>query len=855
MMNTRIIITIIFIFTGFSSIGQENGNSAFPFTEANPATTSVKSDKENWNSSILYKGDDGSLIYHSDENGNRIPDFSHAGYKGGGVPLPDLPVRITLNPSDTGNDTQQIQQALDDVGAMEPDENGHRGAVLLNPGNYYISSRITIKYSGVVLRGSGDDTDPAQNTIISAAKTIGSVSVQVGNGNVNWNFSSGSPISEIVTELVAVGNRHFEVADASNFSVGDEIVIFHRATQEWIEAVEYGGTASTHPDVWKPNDSSLNIVMKRKISGISGNIIKLDIPVYNHLNRSLSESIVYKVNLGGQISEAGVEDFRLVLESDGPLAINHGNSAVVFNGVTNSWAEGVTVMHFQYTGLGATNSTFVTIQNSRALEPHSPIDGGYRYNFNVMTRANNILFTNLIASEGRHEYVSNGTASVSGVVFHNSTSESSHGTSEGHRRWSMALLFDQIIFNNPINTGGRSIAIYNRGEWGTNHGWSSAHSVVWNSDPASGNSIVIQQPPTAQNYGIANRAIVTGDGPWPGEAGFIEGTDQVPEIASLYEAQFHDRTTYGIPPDAPAKLTITPVQQDQDIYLELDWIHHDLHTVELVIERSVNNAPFEELIRLNSNETRYVDQSLGTNKYTYRMIANDDGRISAWSNVASFDMQLPTFDLRSPATETIVEITGDDEKTLNLWWTDITSDLDFTYTWYLDHAAGNFTNPLLAIETDVNLVQIPFSDINQVFNDTGINTNDTLNAIWTVKASTGTLDIWADEPFAIHMINKYLGTNIFQEITETPERLYLYQNFPNPAKQETIIPFSINQASNIELAVYNILGHEIQRISRGILNAGDHKIKLDTSDYSGGIYIYRISSDNYSKTRIMNIVK
>lgn len=854
-MNIRLIITILFIHIWFSNINQANGNNKFTVQGEFHRNTSVKSDKENWNSSIIYKGDDGSLIYHSDENGNRIPDFSHAGYRGGGVDLPEIPVKITLDPSDTGDDTQQIQQALDNVGALEPGDNGHRGAVLLNPGNYHISSRIIIKQSGVVLRGSGDETDPSQNTIISAAKSIGDVSIQVGNGNVSWNYSAGSPITEIITEFVSVGNRHFEVSDASIFSVGDEIVIFHRATQQWIEAVEYGGTAPTHPDVWKPGDSSINIVMKRKITGITGNVMAVDVPIYNHLNRSLSESLIYKVSLDSQLSETGVEDFRLVLQSDGYLANNHGNNAIVFNGVTNSWADGVTVLHFQYTGLGVTNSTFVTIQNSRALEPHSIITGGYRYNFNAMARANNILFTNLLASEGRHEFVSNGTASVSGVVFHNSASESSYGTSEGHRRWSMALLFDQIIFNNPNSTGGASIAIYNRGEWGTNHGWSSAHSVVWNSDPAPGNKIVIQQPPTAQNYGIANHAIVTGTGTWPGKTGFIEGTGQIPELSSLYEAQFHDRVTYGLPPDAPAKLTLTPVKQDQNIYLKLDWIHHDLDTVELVIERSVNNGPFEEIIRLNSTETSYVDQNVDIDRYVYRMAAADNGRMSAWSNITAFDMQRPTFDLRSPEPNTLVEISDDEQKSLNLWWTNITSDFDFTYTWYLDHADGDFSDPLLSIETDVNLVQIPYTDMHQLLNDTGINTDDTLKGIWTVKASSAALDIWADGPFGIHLIKKDLNTNILQEIPKKQERLYLYQNFPNPVNQTTLISFSINQASKIELSVYNILGHEVQTISMGTLNAGDHEIILDTSDYSSGLYVYRINSDGYSKSRIMNIAK
>ena len=35
-------------------------------------------------SKLVYPGSDGRLVYTPDEKGNIIPDFSHAGYRGGG---------------------------------------------------------------------------------------------------------------------------------------------------------------------------------------------------------------------------------------------------------------------------------------------------------------------------------------------------------------------------------------------------------------------------------------------------------------------------------------------------------------------------------------------------------------------------------------------------------------------------------------------------------------------------------------------------------------------------------------------------------------------------------------------------
>src|SRR5262249_10723522 len=76
-------------------------------------------------------GSDGRWHYAGDVNGNRVMDFSSAGYKGGGVALPSaLPVRATVSPGGA-DDRAAIQAAIDAVSALPLDENGFRGAVQL----------------------------------------------------------------------------------------------------------------------------------------------------------------------------------------------------------------------------------------------------------------------------------------------------------------------------------------------------------------------------------------------------------------------------------------------------------------------------------------------------------------------------------------------------------------------------------------------------------------------------------------------------------------------------------------------------------------------------------------------------
>src|SRR5689334_16791583 len=47
----------------------------------------------------VYTGPDGKLAYKITLAGDRIMDFSSAGYMGGGVALPDVPVKVTVKPS------------------------------------------------------------------------------------------------------------------------------------------------------------------------------------------------------------------------------------------------------------------------------------------------------------------------------------------------------------------------------------------------------------------------------------------------------------------------------------------------------------------------------------------------------------------------------------------------------------------------------------------------------------------------------------------------------------------------------------------------------------------------------------
>tara|TARA_B100000809_G_scaffold48251_1_gene42956 strand:+ start:11111 stop:14068 length:2958 start_codon:yes stop_codon:yes gene_type:complete len=584
-----------------------------------------------YQSSILHYNEDDRLVYHSDKDGNRITDFSHVGYKNGEAALPIVPVVLQINPI-LGDNTAHIQAAINQVEAMPLDQNGHRGALLLGPGNYSVYGTLYVNRSGVTLRGSGDGENPATNTIIrGVGNTPNKRTLIVIGTNKRTGFGGrvSGTTQNITSEYIPVGSRTITVADASKYSVGNNIVIKHPSTAAWLSAVNYGDVAGDDP--WNPGE--IDMIFNRYITQIVGDKIKFDTPLYHELDKSLSQAFVYVYNGSSQISECGIENMRFFVETAGSSSDgNHVYDCVDMIGVRDSWAKNITALHMGDAGIKLEEATRCTVTNSKVLEPHGPISGGWRYNFYVGDNTTNILVKNCVSSKGRHAFVSNGASKANGIVFTECSSTGDYTRSESHRRWGQGMLWDNISWSATSSYG--ILGLHNRGNYGTGHGWSITNGVAWNID-APNNQIAVQKPPIGQNYAIGCDATVDNDGPFPQSVGYIEGTGEHMEIQSLYAAQLNERLTYGVSPDAPGRLIPTNfVYNNQEKYLKLEWFDIALDETSYILERSSNGgATYQELATLPANTEVYTDNNLQQPNYFYRLKAINSIGFSAYSNL------------------------------------------------------------------------------------------------------------------------------------------------------------------------------------------------------------------------------
>jgi hypothetical protein len=94
------------------------------------------------------------------------------------------------------------------------------------------------------------------------------------------------------------------------------------------------------------------------------------------------------------------------------------------------------------------------------------------------------------------------------------------------------------------------------------------------------------------------------------------------------------------------------------------------------------------------------------------------------------------------------------------------------------------------------------------------------------------------------------------ELDVTPPLEFgLTQNYPNPFNPTTSIKFSLAEAGNVKLAIYNMLGEEVSVLIDGQKDAGFFEVNFDASNLSSGTYIYRLEAPGYVEAKKMILMK
>ncbi len=289
--------------------------------------------REPRDSKWVYRGVTGRLVYVPDAEADRIPDFSDVGYYGGKRRIPSIPTKITVSPI-SGDNTAQIQAAIDEVSQMPFLSSGYRGAVQLTAGRFNIYGQLRIDSSGIVLRGAGRDENGAELYMRGSQQR--DLIMISGSGGRNL---IGNEI-DIIEKVVPVGMRSFRVSDPSEFTVGDVVLITRPSPANWIGDI--GMDALEDP--WSPG--SFNLEFDRIINRIEGDRIFVDAPLTNSFEQQYDSGSVQRYIWPDRIENIGVENI-LATADDIAWAPDAYATSVAFGDIDGDSRDEIGVTRYQ----------------------------------------------------------------------------------------------------------------------------------------------------------------------------------------------------------------------------------------------------------------------------------------------------------------------------------------------------------------------------------------------------------------------------------------------------------------------------------------------------------------------------
>jgi hypothetical protein len=506
----------------------------------------------------------GHLVYGHDDQGNRIPDFSYAGYRNSEAPIPHVPARARVSPpADGGDATALIQGAIDSVSALPIDRHGFRGAVVLERGTYPIGTSLHIQASGVVLRGSGAGEEGEDGTLLLPANPVARTLVNIGG---TGKVTPAGPAHSVVDDYVPVGSRTVTLDTTDGLAVGDDVIVQRPQTQAWIHAIGMDAIPP-RPDgkpitQWPPNSG---LQFQRKIAAINGSQVTLDVPLTNALEKVFTNATVWKYTFAGRISQVGLEDLSsdgIAMRGDPTVTTGSGFFNVTFvnlDAVDNAWVRNTTVTRYSQPYLVGTGAIRVSILHTRSLHMEQMmrqdiLDQPFTYGVS----GQQVLVRDAVVT-GSNVHAWTTQSRTPGPNVFSRFEERNTGVdkfdSGPHQRWAAGILGEDLDMHSTPVDQQRAIdfapwpatELEDRQWFGSGQGWSAGNSVLYN---VSSTTWRVEDPPTAHNWAIGMKGTNIGPRPNPPhQNGEFQSIGRFVQPFSLYDQQLRERLRDREPSD------------------------------------------------------------------------------------------------------------------------------------------------------------------------------------------------------------------------------------------------------------------------------------------------------------------
>lgn len=121
-------------------------------------------------------------------------------------------------------------------------------------------------------------------------------------------------------------------------------------------------------------------------------------------------------------------------------------------------------------------------------------------------------------------------------------------------------------------------------------------------------------------------------------------------------------------------------------------------------------------------------------------------------------------------------------------------------------------------------------------------------------------DVYTEVEYAIMICPKPAAVEEEEEGSITPKDFELYQSYPNPFNNQTIIKYDLLKSCQVTLTIYNILGQKVKTLVKERQSAGSKTVSWDgkdekNKDLASGIYFYQLKAGEVTQTKRMVLLK
>ena len=172
-----------------------------------------------------------------------------------------------------------------------------------------------------------------------------------------------------------------------------------------------------------------------------------------------------------------------------------------------------------------------------------------------------------------------------------------------------------------------------------------------------------------------------------------------------------------------------------------------------------------------------------------------------------------------------------------------------TFVWVSDSLASHYQFELTNL-SDSSMID---TLVDYLSYTSGIQLTNSTTYTWRIRGLVKDQNLYGE--WSSRWIFTTESTSSSTEDEFIPNQFTLVQNYPNPFNPSTQIQYALPEATQVTLEVFNSVGQKVMDLVNRQQSAGYHTTTFDASGLSSGVYLYKLTTPSFTKTKKMLLIK